>query len=437
MNLSLNILTTVAARAVLVGLALVSSVLMARVLGPEGRGLFALVLLLPEWAKSLGLFGFEQANAVYAGLEPGRRRALVWQSGAIAGVVGAFFVTGGLVFLALGAPGLPALQSAPTSFVLLPILAIPGAIVINYWFGVLRGMNLILLLNAVDVGIKVVSVALVAVLLLWFRLDVAGAIWADFITTIGSVVVLMLLLRRAGVWGPPQLDRALLKRTSGFALPYYGGTAAAYVNYRVDELIVAVMLTPAELGFYVIAVGLAERLWLVTAAVGNALLPHLTNSPERDPALSAVVARHVMLWTGLACLAMFFVSDVLVEVLFSSSFLPAVPALCWLLPGIFTLSVGKILVAELLAREKPSHASWATAAAAVINLVGNLLLVPRLGITGAAIASSISYTLLSAVITWCYLRETGLTWSHLLPCRGDLAAYVGLWRRQTAPLTSK
>src|SRR5262245_57928517 len=113
MNLSKNILTTLAARVVLLGLALVSSMVLARVLGPENRGLFALVLLLPEWAKNLGLLGFDQANAVYAGLEPARRRALVWQSAALAVVIGGIMVTAGVCFLSLGAPGLPALARGP------------------------------------------------------------------------------------------------------------------------------------------------------------------------------------------------------------------------------------------------------------------------------------------------------------------------------------
>ncbi|MGH7393406.1 MAG: polysaccharide biosynthesis C-terminal domain-containing protein, partial [Candidatus Rokuibacteriota bacterium] len=105
----------------------------------------------------------------------------------------------------------------------------------------------------------------------------------------------------------------------------------------------------------------------------------------------------------------------------------------WLLPGIFTLSIGKVLVAELLAREKPSYASWATAIATVVNVAGTLTLVPRLGIAGAAISSSIAYSVLSVIVTWCYLRETGVAWSRLVPRRSDFLAYTALWRRLTVP----
>src|SRR5437868_963426 len=105
MTLTSNILTTFLTRVVLLGLGLISSVVLARTLGPDGRGLFGLILLLPALAKTLALLGFEQANAVYAGLESGGRRALVWQSAVIAVVVGGGVAAGSSVFLALGAPG--------------------------------------------------------------------------------------------------------------------------------------------------------------------------------------------------------------------------------------------------------------------------------------------------------------------------------------------
>jgi O-antigen/teichoic acid export membrane protein len=95
----------------------------------------------------------------------------------------------------------------------------------------------------------------------------------------------------------------------------------------------------------------------------------------------------------------FVVAAPVVTILFSSSFVGAVQPLRWLLLGIFTLSAGKVLVAELLAREKPRYIVWAAAAAVVANIVGNFAPVPRMGISGAAVASSVSYTIMSSMLT--------------------------------------
>jgi O-antigen/teichoic acid export membrane protein len=429
MNVAWNIGTTLLARCALLVLGLGASVVLARTLGPEGRGLLALILLLPAMAKVLGLLGFEQANAVYAGLEPRMRRALVWQSTVMAIVVGALMAAAAAVFLALGAPGFPALAQGPLWLYLLALATVPCGLATEYWSAVLRGMNRIGLLNLAATGTTVVGLGFLVACVVWLRLGVEGAIWVEFLMGVGSVLLMAFLLRRSGAWGRPWLDRSLWRRSARFALPAYVGTMAAYLNYRVDEVIIAAFLPAEQLGFYALAVAVAERLWILPGAVATALLPHLANSPERDPRLAARIARHVMLWTGGACLLVFALADVLIRVLYSEAFAPAVTPLRWLLPGIFALSIGKILVAELLVREKPRYTLWATGIACSVNIAGNLVLVPRLGISGAAIASSVSYSLLSLILIRYYMRECGLSWRSLVVRRSDLRAYGLLWRR--------
>src|SRR5262245_1741888 len=150
MRLAHNILTTLSARILVLAFSLIASVVLARSLGPEGRGLFTLILLLPELAVSFALFGFEQANAVYAGLEPGRRKDLVWQSAAIAGVVGGGIAIASACFLALKAPGSEKLLHGPLWLYMLALAKVPGSLVIAYWWAILRGMNRIILLNSVE-----------------------------------------------------------------------------------------------------------------------------------------------------------------------------------------------------------------------------------------------------------------------------------------------
>jgi O-antigen/teichoic acid export membrane protein len=203
-----------------------------------------------------------------------------------------------------------------------------------------------------------------------------------------------------------------------------------YLNYRIDQFIIAVLLPPQQLAFYVIAVEIAERIWIIPGAISTALLPHLTNSRRRTPALAALVARHAMLWTGAACVAVYMVAGVAIELLFTPAFAEATAPLRWLLPGIFTLTIGKVLVAELLAREKIRFTIWLALLAVLVNVAANFFLIPRMGIAGAGIASSLSYTVVSLVVVWYYIRETGVPWSALVPNRSDLAIYVALGRRR-------
>ena len=428
MTLSSNILTTFSTRIAGVILALISSIMLARVLGPDGRGLLALVMLLPELAVIFGLLGFEQANAVYAGLEPAKRRALIWQSLITASVVGGIIAFASACFIILGAPGFEELIRGPLWLYLLALAAVPAKIINAYWLAILRGMNHILLLNAIEFGTKSVSVIFIIVLVGWLHFDVAGAVWANVSVSLIAVIVLVSVFKYLGPWSGPSFDWLLWKRASRFALPAYFGTVLSYFNYRVDQLIVAALLPPAQLAFYVIAVGLAERLWILTGSVSTALLPHLTNSREKDPRLSAIIARHVMVWTGVACFIVFALAEVAVRIMYSSAFVDAVAPLRWMLPGVFMLSVGKILVSEILAREKVYVTMWIAAAAAIMNIIGNFLLIPHMGIAGAALASSFSYSLVSLMIVWIYVRETGVPLAELVPHWNDRLAYIALWQ---------
>ena len=424
-----NIGSTLVTRAVTIVLALLSSIVLARVLGPEGRGSFALVMILPSLAGTIGLLGFEQANAVYAGLEPLRRRALAWQSAAVAAGMGGALAAAGAIYFLAGAPGLEALASAPSTFVFLLLATIPAQFVLLYWSAIIRGMNRIQPMNLLEVGTRVAGLAGIVVFVWGLDFGVAGVVWLEVAMTLGAAIVVGVLLWTAGGLGLPVWDAGLWRRVTTFALPVHMGTIAAYLNYRVDEIFIATLLPTEQLGVYVIAVALVERIWILPGSVSAVLLPHLTSSRERDASVVAAICRHVAMWTGAACVILLVAAGPLVALLYSSKFAGAVAPLRWLLPGIFTLSIGKILVGELLAREKARYTVWASGAAVVTNIAGNLLLVPQMGIVGAALASSVSYSVLSGVLTWYYLRVTGTRWTSLVPRVEDLSAYRSLWCR--------
>ena len=429
MKFAWNIVSTLSANLVMLVLALLSSIVLARTLGPEDRGLFALVLLIPEFATSFGLLGFEQANTIYAGLDPSARKPLVWHSAVLAIVGGTVLALGAAAFLKFGTYA--RVEHGPMWLYLVPLTVIPGKIVLAYWRGILRGANHIFLLNALDVGSRATLTVVILALVGGFKLGVGGAVVADFLLAVGQVAVAAALLHRIGAWGKPSFDRSLWSRSWRFALPSHYGTLASYLNYRTDQFIVAALLPPQQLAFYVLAVGLAEPIWTLVGSVTTPLLPHLTNSPGRNPALAAIVSRHVLIWTGLACGLMFTFGGLAVRILYSPSFEPAVAPLRWLLPGIFTLSLGKILVAELLARERRNFQFLFGSAVVALNVAANFLLIPRMGISGAALASTISYSFLSLLVAWYYLRDIGVSWRVLVPRPSDISIYRTLWVRRS------
>src|SRR5262245_60094257 len=228
MRLAQNVLTTLTARFIALGLSLATSVLLARMLGPEGRGVFATTLILPGFAIALGALGFSKANSVYAGRNGIKNRVLVWQSCVFALGIGGVFVLVSAVYVALGAPGLDGLIRAPLLWYLLPLGAVPLMLLADHWLSIVRGMNRILVVNVFEVGTKLGTVLLLFVLVGGLQLGVAGAVWATCLMQAGTIVVLAWLLWRGGLLGAPSWDRGLWIQSWRFALPAYASSVVVY-----------------------------------------------------------------------------------------------------------------------------------------------------------------------------------------------------------------
>jgi O-antigen/teichoic acid export membrane protein len=61
----------------------------------------------------------------------------------------------------------------------------------------------------------------------------------------------------------------------------------------------------------------------------------------------------------------------------------------------------------------PPATQWAPALAFATNAALNIYLIPRLGLEGAALATSLSYALWATCITWAYMRAEALGWRDL------------------------
>jgi Na+-driven multidrug efflux pump len=99
-------------------------------------------------------------------------------------------------------------------------------------------------------------------------------------------------------------------------------------------------------------------------------------------------------------------------------------ALKLLLPGIFFFSISKILAQDLVGRGFPQYASVAATISLVAIIILDLLLIPRFGINGASLASTISYFLSAIIILYLFKKESQVKlWDILIIKANDLAEY--------------
>jgi len=191
------------------------------------------------------------------------------------------------------------------------------------------------------------------------------------------------------------------------------GSVLTFLTYRVDILLIGYFISPAAVGWYFISVIIAEKLLLLTQATGTILLPAASNTVEQQqktPLLS-----RVNLFVVLVCSIIIAISaQWIVPLLFSSQYSNSVIPLLVILPGICALTVSKIISSDLSAKGLPQLSMYSSILNFSLNLVLNIILIPKIGITGAALSSTISYTVAMILLSYSYKKQSGIPVRKLL-----------------------
>ncbi len=405
-----NVGATVSAQLVGLILSITNAAIIARWLGPEGKGMLALALLVPGM---LGLFlsgGIGVANVYFAGSRRLDVPTLTANSVgfAVIAVILGIGVVGGLVatgWLEAVVPGVP------IWLVLIAMLGLPAGLLGGYFSTILQGLQHIVTVNLVNLAKAALTLVLTLLLVIGFQLSIIGALVASLGAGAATVMVTGALLRREGATFTPLWDLSVMRPTFSFGLRGHIGNLFQFFNYRLDVFIVNYFLGPASVGIYIVSVMVTELLWYLPNAVGFVIFPKsAATSPEAMNAFTPRVFRITLGLTALGALGLAALGKPLIQVIYSSAFVGAYVPMLVLLPGVVLLGGAKVLTNEIAGRGYPHYNSVNAGLAIVLTVVLDLVLIPRHGIVGAALASTIAYTAIFFTAIGFYITVTrGLT----------------------------
>jgi O-antigen/teichoic acid export membrane protein len=167
-----------------------------------------------------------------------------------------------------------------------------------------------------------------------------------------------------------------------------------------DIILVGILSTSESVAYYRSALSAATFIVIIPSVISSFFIHNtaadwnegsiekLRNKLHRGLRLGIVVS-------ALPGIGLWIMADQFVPLYYSSPYTPAITPLRILLPGVLIFGAGRILSGVGLAQSRRRLLIISTWVAALANIIGNILLVPRLGIVGAAIASSISYALMT------------------------------------------
>ena len=419
---------TLASRMFITLVSIPTGMILARKLGPEGQGIYTSAITYPGLWAGFGLLGLDAAHLFFVSRD---RRDL-----------GPVVVNSGIVFLFMLAVLLPAylLLIQPIlgekGAVLAPFLLVSSAVVPlmvghHLMLGLFLGLGRVERYNTWIALSRVILLALLAVGLLFCggrtRFAVASYAISLLLFLIASVLWLVRYLT-AEDRGRLRFSPGLLGHSLTYGLKGHLGSILTQFTNRFDTVLIFRWLDAAALGYYAIAVGLAEKLSLLTTSVQFVLFPRIAAARrEEADRITPMVCRNTFWWMAAGGLVMFGLGRFLIRLFYSSRFLPALQAFQVLLPGIVFLTFSGLLYSDFSGRNRRFLPTVAMFIAFLVNLGLNFLWIRRFGIVGAALASTVAYTTQSLIMAIFFWRVTGISPLRLIiPERRDLAMYKGL-----------
>ena len=363
-------------------------VIMARTVGPAVRGEYAAVTAWFGVSLMLGGMGQPAALCYYVARDPVRARAYVATSRTM-------MLATGAVTLSLGMLLAPLLGHGNTKLVLgyqiafgASALAFLGA---SYTFS-LQARDL-KRWNVVRVGQPVLSVFSIALLWRLHRLTLDNALIVLPVTMLLQLCWAYRGCRRADL-APGRAKADLVRPLAVYGAAQIAALTPTALNAQLDQLVLSQTVPSTDLGRYAIAVSLTLLPVPFVSAIGNVAFPRLasqgtvtetTHRLQRLAVLGSASLAAAML-VPLAAVAYW-----LVPLIFGPEYRGSVPMLWILTPGSIFLACSQVVGDLLRGRRQPGAVAWAQGLAAIFTVVLLLILLPFVGVYGAAIASTIAY----------------------------------------------
>lgn len=403
-------------------LAILTGVLAARLLGVQGRGALAAVILWPSVITSLGDLGLPLAYKFYSAREPDRIDRLI--GNAIPIVLVQWFALAVLgtpiVWFILRTYDLQVLQAG---LVFLHVF-IPLNLTTRYLNSLNQGTGAFARFNLVRISIPASYLLLLLALFILniqsLKLVVAALLVSN---GLGLIVVLLSSTRPLlGVEPDLRRDNSLFGATFTYGIKAHLGNLTPVDSMRLDLLAVTALLGAHEAGLYAVAGSAAQIIRVQGISLGMALLPDIAKQrrPDQQSQIVGVYSRSAIIIMSATAIALFLLSEPLLRLLYGNQFAGATPIMQILVAAGVAAALRKLLGDGLRGLGAPIHASAAEFGSWAVAVPAMVILVPLYGAPGAAFAAALTYFTATFLCVF-FLARAGLPWYKIIiPTPTDL-----------------
>ena len=390
-------------------------VILTRWLGAAGFGLYSAIIVVPIMVIGFTQLGIRRSTIYHIGnkLLPEDHIVsalfilLLWTS------VLSILICGFVYFFSAGQPFDPLI-------IVLVLLTIPLLLTNIFAGGVFLGKEDIRRASIVNAGPTIITFLLTIVFVWGLNMSVLGAFaaiaLANFIMFFFTYRIIIVQFRYNITW---KYHEVIMKSMIKLGLVNAIAVFIMQLNYRLDILMLKKLSTLEEVGFYSLAMQIAEQLWHIPLAIETIILSRSANSND-DKNIHRTVASifRVTLIIGLiGSISIFFLAPLLIPLIFGKAFTHSITMIQLVLPGILLMIGFRILNSRLTGMGKPQIAIYTFLPALVINFILNLFLIPRYGGIGAGWSTNVSYAFGAIAFVIIYSRMVKMPLTEILRYR--------------------
>lgn len=389
---------------------LATSILTARYLGPEGNGIIAALLVYPSLFMNFGSLGIQQSTTYFLGKNIYSEREIktaitqIWFLTTLVSIITCFLLI--RYFSNFGSDLL---------LVFLVLAPIPFTLFNKYNSGIFLGKNDIQTFNRINWIPTLVTLLGTIVFIVLLKLEVAGALMA---LILGPIVISLILLLKNKFIRAFSLtyDIKIIKSMLSLGIVYALALLIINLNYKVDIILLDKLSNAYELGIYSKGSGITEFLWQIPMIFSTIIFARsaVSNNPKAFSIKITQLLRVSLLIIGMASIVLIFFSRFIITTLYGDDFYGSAMVLNYLMPGVLIMTFYKVMNTDLAGRGKPWISMKAMIPALTINIILNILFIPDYGANGAAIASTISYTVAGFLFLFFYSKETQIPVKDIL-----------------------
>jgi O-antigen/teichoic acid export membrane protein len=376
-------------------------IVVARALGPTVRGEYAAIIVWLGIVQMFGGMGQPAALCFYVARDPERGSDYAATSRTMMLTTGALALAAGMLLAPLLSHGRPdmvvgyqiAFGSSIISFVAASYTFSLQARDLHRW-------------NVVRLSQPLLG--FIAVIALWLLrlLTLDTAVVAVAATNFAQLLWAYRCCRCTRL-APGRTRARLVRPLAAYGAAQIAALTPTTINATLDQLVLSQTVPAADLGRYAIAVSLTSLPVPLVSAIGNVAFPRLASRCAVTEATHRLQLRAVLGSAGLAAgmlLPLAATAYWLIPLVFGAGYRGAVPLLWLLTPGAIFLACGQVVGDLLRGRNQPIVVAWAQGTAAVFTVALLIILLPVLGVSAAAIASTVAYGIALGVMLRCLWR---------------------------------